>query len=100
IDGGIKIPSVPALQTTPAANDSEYPARTIPAIAIEPTATTVVGDEPETAANNTQASTEAMANPPCKCPTVALAKLIMRRATPPVVINIPAMTKNGIAIKV
>src|SRR5690625_3776209 len=67
---------------------------------MEPTATTVVGEEPETAADSTQASTEAMARPPCKCPTAALAKRIILRATPPVVINMPAITKNGIAINV
>src|SRR5690625_2986852 len=69
-------------------------------MAIEPTATTVVGEEPEAAAKSTQANTEAMAKPPCKCPTAAFAKLIMRRATPPVVMNIPAMTKKGMAIRV
>ena len=100
MDGGIRIPSVPALQTTPAAKGCEYPARTMPAITIEPTATTVAGEEPETAANRQQARTEAIARPPCKCPTEALAKRIIRRATPPVVMKAPASTKNGMAISV
>src|SRR5690606_14472664 len=72
----------------------------MPAMTIEPTATTVAGDEPETAANRQQAMTDAMANPPWKWPTVAMAKRIMRLATPPVVMKAPASTKNGIAIKV
>ena len=41
----------------------------MPAIMIEPTATTVAGDEPETAANSAQASTAAIARPPRKWPT-------------------------------
>ena len=36
----------------------------MPAMTIEPIAATVAGDEPDTAANNMQASTEAMARPP------------------------------------
>src|SRR5699024_10266041 len=87
IDGGTRIPSVPALHTTPAANGFGYPDRTIPAMTIEPTATTVAGDDPDTAANSTQASTEAMARPPRRWPTTELAKRIMRLATPPVVMK-------------
>ena len=61
----------------------------MPAITIEPMATTVAGDEPETAANSMQASTEAIARPPRRWPTVAMAKRISRLATPPVVRNAP-----------
>src|SRR5512132_3882364 len=43
IDGGIRMPSVPALQMMPAANSFEYPARTMPVMTIEPTATTEAG---------------------------------------------------------
>ena len=64
IDGGIKIPSVPALHNIPAANFFGYPALTMPAIIIVPTATTVAGDDPETAAKKVQAKTEAIASPP------------------------------------
>ena len=53
----------------------------MPAITIEPIATTVAGDEPETAANSMQASTPAIARPPWRWPVQAIAKLIMRRAT-------------------
>src|SRR5690606_11065821 len=93
-------PSVPALQMTPAANGWGYPERTMPAMTMEPTATTVAGEDPETAANRQQAMTEAMARPPWKWPTVAMAKRIMRLATPPVVMKAPASTKKGIAMSV
>ena len=55
MDGGIKIPNVPALQITPAAKSFEYPAWRIPAITIVPIATTVAGEEPDSAANIMQA---------------------------------------------
>ena len=72
----------------------------MPAITIEPMATTVAGLEPDTAANSMQASTEAIARPPRKCPTAAMAKFTMRLATPPVDISTPASTKKGIDISV
>src|SRR6185369_14832859 len=93
----MRMPSVPALQMTPAAISRLYPARTMPPITIDPTAATVAGDEPDTAANNMHASTDAIARPPWRWPTQALAKRIIRRATPPVVRNAPARMKNGIA---
>ncbi len=98
MEGGIRMPSVPALQMTPAANFFVYPRLIMPAITMLPIATTVAGEDPETAANSMQASTEAMARPPCMCPTQASANSIMRRATPPLVISVPASTKKGMAI--
>ena len=65
---------------------------------IEPIATTVAGLEPDTAANSAQATTPARARPPCQCPTIEVAKRIMRRATPPWVRKFPARIKNGIAM--
>ena len=101
IDGGIRMPSVPALQITPAAKSLRIAgACTMPAMTIEPTATTVAGDEPETAANSMQASTEAIARPPRRWPMQALAKRIIRLATPPVVMKVPPRMKNGIASSV
>ncbi len=44
----------------------------MPAMTIEPTATTVAGDEPETAANSMHASTDAIARPPRKWPMQAI----------------------------
>ncbi len=72
----------------------------MPAITIEPIATTVAGEEPDTAANSMQASTDAIARPPGRCPTAEMAKLIMRLATPPVVRKLPARMKKGIASSV
>ncbi len=72
----------------------------MPAIIIVPTATTVAGDDPETAAKKVQAKTEAMASPPLIWPTHATANLINLFATPPVDIIVPPKMKNGIAIKV
>ena len=40
----------------------------------------------------------ASASPPCQWPTSEVAKLIMRRATPPWVRKLPARMKNGIAM--
>jgi hypothetical protein len=67
---------------------------------MEPMATTVAGDDPDTAANSMQARTEAMASPPGSQPTQSTAKRIMRRATPPVVRNAEARIKKGIASSV
>ena len=68
----------------------------MPAMTMEPIATTVAGLEPDTAANSVQASTLAMARPPRRWPTAAMAKRTMRLATPPVLIIAPARMKNGI----
>ena len=51
---------------------------------MEPMATTVAGDEPESAANIIQAKTDAIARPPRTCPMTAMAKRMTRAATPPV----------------
>ncbi len=40
----------------------------------------------------------ASASPPCQWPTMEVAKLIIRRATPPWVRKLPARMKNGIAM--
>jgi hypothetical protein len=72
----------------------------MPAITMEPTATTVAGEEPDTAAKSMQASTEAIARPPRRWPMHAMAKRIMRFATPPVVMKAPERMKNGIASSV
>ena len=58
----------------------------------------VAGEEPDTAANSAQAITPASPNPPYQCPTMVVAKLIMRLATPPWVRKLPARMKNGIAM--
>ena len=92
------MPSAPEVATTPAPKRFGNPCATIAGMITEPIATTVAGDEPDTAANKAQASTPARPRPPYQCPTIEVAKLIMRRATPPCVRNVPARMKNGIAM--
>src|SRR5450759_4556294 len=83
IEGGIKIPKAPDVVITPAPKALGKPALTMAGIIIEPMATTVAGDEPDTAANKAHASTPARPRPPYQWPTMLEAKLIMRLATPP-----------------
>ena len=100
MDGGIKIPKVPALHMTPAAKSLLYPTFVMAAMTIEPIATTVAGEEPERAANIMHANTPAIAKPPWKWPTHAIEKRMIRLATPPVDIKLDAKIKNGIASNV
>ena len=65
---------------------------------MEPMATTVATDEPQTSANIEQARMDASARPPWKWPTMDVAKLIIRRATPPWVRKLPARMKKGTAM--
>ena len=64
IDGGIKIPNAPEVVMTPAPKRFGYLASTIAGKIIDPIATTVAGDDPDTAANKAQATTPASA---CRC---------------------------------
>ncbi len=98
IDGGMRMPSEPDVVMTPAPKRFGNPCATIAGKTTEPIATTVAGEEPEIAANNAQATTEASARPPYQWPTIAVANAIMRRATPPWVRKLPARMKNGIAM--
>ena len=92
------MPSAPEVVMTPAPKRLGKPCSTIAGSMIEPIAITVAGDEPEIAANSAQAITPARPSPPYQCPTIEVAKLIMRRATPPWVRKLPARMKNGIAM--
>src|SRR5437762_10117330 len=92
------MPSAPDVVITPAPKRAGKPCLTIAGRMIEPMATTVAGDDPETAANKALAITPASPRPPCQWPTIAVAKLIIRRATPPCVRKFPARMKNGIAM--
>ena len=51
IDGGIRMPNAPEVVITPAPKRFGNPALTMAGMRIEPIATTVAGDDPETAAN-------------------------------------------------
>ena len=92
------MPSEPEVVITPAPNRFGKPCRTMAGRRMEPIATTVAGLEPDTAANSAQAITPASARPPYQWPTIVVAKVIMRRATPPWVRKLPARMKNGIAM--
>src|SRR5262252_9909594 len=81
IDGGIRMPRAPDVVMTPAPNRAGKPCRTIAGRMIEPIATTVAGEDPDTAANSAQAITPARPRPPCQWPIIDEAKLIIRRAT-------------------
>ncbi|MBE4577356.1 hypothetical protein BOO32_07215 [Vibrio navarrensis] len=65
-----------------------------------PIATTVAGEDPDSAANIIQATTDAIARPPRNQPTIAIAKRIIRLATPPVDIKLDARMKKGMASSV
>ena len=72
----------------------------MPAMTMVPMATTVAGELPDSAANSMQAKTLAIASPPWKWPTQAMAKRMIRLATPPVDMKLEARMKNGIASSV
>ena len=72
----------------------------MPAMTMVPMATTVAGEEPDSAAKSMQAKTPAIARPPWKWPTQAMAKRMMRRATPPVDMKAEARMKKGMASRV
>ena len=98
IDGGMRMPNAPEVVMTPAPKRGGKPCLTIAGRRIAPIATTVAGELPDTAANRAQAMTPASPRPPCQWLTIAAAKLIIRRATPPCVRKLPARMKNGIAM--
>ena len=64
IEGGIRMPSAPEVAMTPAPKRLGKPCFTIAGMMIEPMATTVAGEEPDTAANSAQAITPASPRPP------------------------------------
>ncbi len=98
IDGGIRMPSAPEVVITPAPKRAGKPSLIIAGRMIEPIATTVAGELPDTAANSAHAITPARPRPPAQCPTIDDANAIIRRATPPCVRKLPARMKNGIAM--
>src|SRR6266699_2699245 len=73
------MPSAPEVVITPAPKRLGRPCFTIAGSMIEPIAITVAGEDPETAANSAQAITPASPSPPYQCPTIEVAKLIMRQ---------------------
>ena len=93
MDGGIRMPSAPE------GDDTRTKVWGIPAYHRRQQdragiATTVAGDEPDTRANSAQANTPARPRPAVPCPTIEVAKLIIRLADPPWVRKLPARMKN------
>ena len=66
-------------------------------ISTVPMAKVVATEEPETAPNIMQVSTQAIGKPPCTPPTMLLANSTRRREMPPVSMMLPARMKKGIA---
>ena len=66
-------------------------------ITMVPTAATVAGPEPETAAKNIQTSTVTMARPPVTLPKNTLQTFRILEDTPPALIKSPARMNIGIA---
>ena len=66
-------------------------------ITIVPTAATVAGPEPETAAKNIQTSTVTIAKPPVTLPKNILQTFKILVDTPPALIKSPARINIGIA---
>src|SRR5215510_3101998 len=76
MDGGIRMPSAPDVVMTPAPKRLGKPCASIAGRTSEPMATTVAGDEPDTAANSAQAMT------PEQFSAGDVGKWIMRLAAP------------------
>ena len=56
-EGGIRLPSAPALAVIAAAKGTSYPSRFMAGTVTEPMAAVVAGPEPDSAANSMQAKT-------------------------------------------
>ena len=91
------MPSAPEVEITPAPNLLGKPALTMAGRRIEPMATTVAGLNP-TPRQRARRPTPARPRPPYQWPTMLVAKLIIRVATPPWVRKLPARMKNGMAM--
>ena len=63
-----------------------------------PTAATVAGPEPDTAAKNIQTTTVTMASPPVILPKKALQTFKILLETPPAAMSSPARMNRGIAM--
>ena len=73
--GGIRVPSVPALATTPAARPLSYLMASISGMVMRPIAAAVAIDAPEAAAKPAQAKVAATASPPGSAPSHSRAAL-------------------------
>ena len=70
MDGGMRMPSAPEVVMTPAPKRIGKPSLIMPGMRMEPMATTVAGEEPETAAKIMHVITQVIPSPPCSPPTM------------------------------
>ena len=96
--GGIITPILPAQAINASVNFLLYPFSSIEGTTIEPTAATVAGPEPDTAAKNMHTTTVQIPRPPVILPKNALHTFNSRFDTPPAPISSPANINSGIAI--
>ena len=97
MDGGIITPIVPAVATNAKAKERLYPSSIIVGITIAPTAATVAGPEPDTAAKNMHTKTVTIASPPVILPKNTLQTSSILFDTPPAPIKSPAKINIGTA---
>src|SRR5699024_11082683 len=100
IEGGIKIPNVPAAATNPIVYFFSYPALTIIGIITVPIAPAVAGLDPDIAAKIRHVTIVTTESPPFKCPIHTSIHSIKYFEMPPFAIIKPAKIKPGIAINV
>jgi hypothetical protein len=93
--GGIRIPREPDEVSSPIEKRSPYPSLIRAGIIILPMAITVAGEDPDIAAKNIQAMTDAMARPPVNLPTKSFITPTSRSEIAPSAIILPARMKNG-----
>ena len=95
--GGIIIATPPLAAIKAEAKPLSYPAFIMAGIRIAPSAATVAGPEPDTAPQNRETITVAIAKPPGTSPTTSSTNRIILREMPARSITSPASTKKGTA---
>ena len=93
--GGIMMPMVPAVATTPAASFLLYPLSLMPGMATIPMVAAVNGLDPETAAKAEQAKMELMASPPGSQLNHLRAAVKASSAIPETTMSSAMRTKSG-----
>ena len=96
--GGITTPMLPAVAISASVKLLLYPFSSMVGTTMEPTAATVAGPEPDTAAKNMHTMTVTMARPPVILPKNTLQTFNILLDTPPALISSPARINSGIAI--
>ena len=97
--GGINRATEPEAVTSPVANPFLYLFSIKEGYMSPPIATTVAGEEPETAPKNMHATSVVIAKPPLREPTKAFATSKILLAIPPLFMTLAAKRKKGIDIR-